>query len=114
MQYLFEHSTGRLSLAEVAGIAGTSVATLCRSFRRDLGCTVNEYLTRIRISQACTLLIQTSLPVYSISYQVGFENLSNFNRRFLRLKGMTPTAYRRIHGGIAVPAPALTAVPSGS
>lgn len=100
LQYVFDHSAGRLSLTRVAEVAGVSIATLCRYFRRDLGCTFNEYVTRIRISRACALLIQTNLPVYSISYEVGFENLSNFNRRFLSLKEMTPSGYRRAHRGI--------------
>ncbi|HUX20997.1 MAG TPA: helix-turn-helix transcriptional regulator, partial [Spirochaetia bacterium] len=97
LQFVFANADGPLTLAGLSDHAGMSVATLCRFFKKNVGCTFNEYLTRIRISQACKLLIQTNLAVYSICVESGFENLSNFNRRFLRLKGMTPTAYRRLH-----------------
>jgi len=97
LQYVFANAGRRVTLQSLSGYAGKSVASLCRFFKRDLGCTFNEYLTRIRISQACKLLIQTNLPIYSVSYESGFENLSNFNRRFLKVKGMTPSAYRRLH-----------------
>jgi AraC-like DNA-binding protein len=97
LQFVFAHADGPLTLAGLSGNTGMSVATLCRFFKKNVGCTFNEYLTRIRISQACKLLIQTNLPVYSVCFESGFENLSNFNRRFLRLKGMTPSAYRRLH-----------------
>lgn len=97
LQFIFTNACGPLMLKDAAEFAGFSVSSLCRFFKRRIGCTFNEYLTRIRISEACKLLIETDLPVYAVSYQVGFENLSNFNRRFRRMKGMTPSTYRWLH-----------------
>ena len=46
------------------------------------------------MSHAESLLVETELPILAISLRSGFTNLSNFNRRFRRLKGMTPREYR--------------------
>lgn len=99
LQFVFVNACRPLTLKAAADFAGISVASLCRYFKKTVGTTFNEYLTRIRISEACKLLIQTDLPVYSVSYQAGYENLSNFNRRFRKMKGTTPSVYRRLHRG---------------
>jgi AraC-like DNA-binding protein len=49
----------------------------------------------VRINSACHLLMQTDHYVTDICYQVGFNNVANFNRRFLEIKGMTPKEFRR-------------------
>lgn len=54
-----------------------------------------QFLLRHRIDSACSLLTQTAQPVKSIAYDCGFEFVESFNRAFLRLKGMSPTQYRR-------------------
>lgn len=97
LQFIFANADGPLTLRRVCEFSGMSVSTLCRFFKKNESCTFNEYLTRIRISQACKLLIQTDLPVYTVCYRSGFKNLSNFNRRFLRTKGITPSSYRNLH-----------------
>ena len=47
----------------------------------------------VRINRACHLLMQTDHYVTDICYQVGFNNVANFNRRFLEIKGMTPSEF---------------------
>lgn len=96
LQYVFEHAGEPLSLRKVSAYANRSVPTVCRFFKRRHGCTFHEYLTRIRIARACKMLIQTDLPIYLVCYQSGFDNVSNFNRHFRAMKGMTPTSYRRL------------------
>jgi AraC-like DNA-binding protein len=49
----------------------------------------------VRINSACHLLMHTDHLVTDICYQVGFNNVANFNRRFLEVKGMTPTEFRK-------------------
>ena len=55
-----------------------------------------EFLNRVRIGQACSMLYATDHPVSVICYEVGFQNLANFNRNFMKMKGMTPTSYRAL------------------
>jgi len=57
-----------------------------------------ELVNRIRISRACLLLMETNRYITHICYDVGFNNVANFNRRFLEIKGMTPREFRR-HAG---------------
>ena len=52
-------------------------------------------MRRLRISRACHLLVTTDLPVSRVQEECGYSNASNFNRRFLEIKGMTPTEFRR-------------------
>jgi AraC-like DNA-binding protein len=53
-----------------------------------------QYVNRLRINLACQLLMSGELTITDICYQVGFNNLSNFNRQFLLLKEMSPSRWR--------------------
>ena len=64
-------------------------------FERRTGLMPYQFLLRLRIDRACTLLIQTDQAVKAIAYDCGFDFAESFNRAFLRLKGMSPSAYRR-------------------
>jgi AraC-like DNA-binding protein len=49
----------------------------------------------VRVNRACQLLMESDRLVTHICYEVGFNNVANFNRRFLEVKGMTPRQFRR-------------------
>jgi AraC-like DNA-binding protein len=84
----------RLSLAKAGHCAGVGVHTFSRLFRRVTGSTYTDFLISVRVARACELLSKSDAQVSSICYLVGFNNISNFNRHFRRLKNMTPSAYR--------------------
>ena len=71
-----------------------SQSTFSRSFSRATGSNFTEFMSRFRISKACELLLQTDRPIADIAFEVGFNNLSNFNRRFLEVKKTTPSQLR--------------------
>ena len=83
------------SLSEFAEQFGMSESRFSRFFRRATGNNFIDFVNRVRISRACLLLMESNRYVTHICYDVGFNNVANFNRRFLEIKGMTPSEFRR-------------------
>ncbi len=96
LAYLRDHLTENFREAELARIAGLTTSAFSRSFRRHTGMTPIQYISRLRINLACQLLSDTSMSITKICYELGFNNLSNFNRQFLNQKGMPPTGFRKL------------------
>lgn len=82
-------------LADLAARCGMSESGFSRLFRRATGNTFVDFVNRMRITRACQLLMDTDRLITAICYEVGFNNVANFNRRFLEIKGVTPSEYRR-------------------
>lgn len=88
-----------ISLAAMADEAGTSPRSLTRRFRRETGTTPLQWLLTARIRHAQALLERTALPVERVATDSGFDTASTFRDRFMRVVGVSPTAYRRAFGG---------------
>lgn len=86
-----------ISLSEIAEVAEMTQTSLSRFFRKHAGLNYIDFMTHLRIGKACALLKTTDEAVSTISFECGYTNISNFNRRFLLLRGCTPTEYRRRH-----------------
>ncbi len=84
-----------LSATELAGELGMSESRFSRFFRRATGNTFTDFVNRVRVNRACQLLMDSDRLVTHICFEVGFNNVANFNRRFLEIKGMTPSEFRR-------------------
>ena len=84
-----------LSAGDLAAELGMSESRFSRFFRRATGNTFTDFVNRVRVNRACQLLMETDRLVTHICYEVGFNNVANFNRRFLEIKGMTPSEFRR-------------------
>jgi AraC-like DNA-binding protein len=96
VDYISEHYSEDISIDMAANMAGMSPAAFSRNFQRFTGNKFVEFVNRIRISQACSMLYSTDDQVSTICFSVGFQNLANFNRQFLKMKDMTPSEYRDI------------------
>jgi AraC-like DNA-binding protein len=94
--YVFEHLATDIHLSEVANLAGMSESAFSRFFKKNTGNSFTDHVNKLRIWQACRLLAETEMPVTDICFEVGYLNISNFNRTFLRHHKMTPSAYRRL------------------
>ncbi|MBE0590556.1 MAG: AraC family transcriptional regulator [Hydrogenophaga sp.] len=90
-----EHLADEHSAAALAADLGMSESKFSRFFRRATGNTFTDFVNRVRISRACQLLMDTDQQVTHICYEVGFNNVANFNRRFLEIKGLTPSEFRK-------------------
>jgi AraC-like DNA-binding protein len=95
ISYVVDNLAGEIRLARAAEVANMSESSMSRFFRRSTGMGFTEYVRKLRIGLACRLLAETNREIVEISSEVGYENLSNFNRSFLREKGMTPSKYRK-------------------
>jgi len=85
-----------ISLDQVAGIAHMTPNAFCRFFKQRTNKTYVNFLLDIRIGNACKLLSKkTDLSIAEISYTSGFNNLTNFNRKFKSIKGITPSEFRK-------------------
>jgi AraC-like DNA-binding protein len=96
VEYIFTHYARDLSLEEVAEHLGMKPTYFSRVFKQATGRTFVEFVNRLRISKSCELLADGEKPVTDVCFESGFNNISNFNRRFQKLKGMTPSHYRRL------------------
>ena len=85
---------GPITLAQVVEHVRVSRFYFCKLFKRATGMTLTEYVTRVRIEKAKTLLVDPSLRISEIVYASGFGSIPRFNCVFKRHMGMAPTAYR--------------------
>ena len=82
------------SVAQAAEMANMTEITFSRNFQNVTGHSFVDFLNRIRIGQACGMLYASDDQITSIAQEAGFKNLANFNRHFLKVRGMTPSEYR--------------------
>ncbi|OWV78529.1 AraC family transcriptional regulator [Rhizobium sp. N122] len=99
LAYIRENLTKSFDEADLARIAEQSTGAFSRAFRRHTGMSLVQYVKRLRINLACQILMSDDhASITDICFEVGFNNLSNFNRQFLAEKGMTPSRFRRLLG----------------
>lgn len=95
LSHLRENLTEQVEESELADMVGQSQSAFSRAFKRHTGTTLVRYRNQLRVDLACQMLLtDTETRVAEICYDVGFSNLSNFNRHFLKLKGMSPSQFR--------------------
>ena len=83
-----------ITLADIAKASHISVSRLAHVFKEQMGITLIDYLTGVRIERAKQLLLATEQSCTEICFQVGYNNQSYFTRTFKRLVGMTPRQFR--------------------
>ncbi len=84
-----------VSASDLANELNMSESQFSRFFRRSTGNTFTDFVNLLRVNRACQLLMDTDRQVTHICYEVGFQNVANFNRRFRDIKGMTPSEFRQ-------------------
>lgn len=95
--YIAQNYMYDLKLEDVASVANMSKSAFSRFFKLHSGRCLSDYVIDVRMGNAARLLLDTDDTISNISFKVGFNNLSNFNRTFRRLKGCTPTEFRQIY-----------------
>jgi AraC-like DNA-binding protein len=95
LNYLHEHYREEILLEEVAEAAHFSPAACCRFFKQQMGRPLFAYLNELRVEMVAQQLRETDASVGTLAFEVGYRNLSNFNRQFSAHLGMNPSAYRQ-------------------
>lgn len=94
LEFVRQNYERRITVDEIAAVAGMNAQYFCRYFKKHTGKTVTEYLNEVRITQAARLLTQTEDKILNVAIQCGYENVGYFISRFRRCKGMAPSEYR--------------------
>lgn len=95
LKYIEMNYMNRISIAEIAGVAGFSESHFMRYFKETMGTSFVEYLKEYRLTMAARLLVSSESSILDIASEVGFDNLSYFNRAFKARYHMTPSQYRK-------------------
>ena len=92
--FIEDNYSRELKLAELAHVAGMSSFHFAREFKRTTGTTPHQYLIKVRVERAKTLLAKNDLPLTEVGLSSGFSHQSHFTRLFRKLTGTTPRSYR--------------------
>lgn len=94
-RYINDRLDQPIFLEELARLVHLSEGAFSRFFHAHTSRTFPEFVNELRVGRACRLLAESEMAVTEIAFASGFENLSNFNRQFQRLKNTTPREFRR-------------------
>jgi len=100
--YIDAHLTDPdISRNMVAGYLQISPEYLSRTFKKEEGISLMEYIQAQKMELACKFLRETNLPVSEVAARLGYSNFSYFSQLFRRATGSTPAVYRKTAGGKA-------------
>ncbi len=94
INYIDANYNKPITLADVAKASHLSISRLAHIFKEQMGITIIDYLTSVRIERAKQLLLATDQNCTEICFQVGYNNQSYFTRTFKGLVGMTPRQFK--------------------
>jgi AraC-like DNA-binding protein len=95
-QYLVNNYKNHISLAEISGVANLTPQAFCRYFKKHTDKTFISFLNEVRVNEACKMIVSGKFDSFSnVSYQTGFDNVTNFNRVFKKMIGKSPREYYR-------------------
>lgn len=95
IEFINRHYTQPLTLAQISQISGMSSSVFSVKFKQYIGKTFIEYRNEIRVRTAQEALIKTTKKISAISQDIGFDDLSFFNKLFKKITGVSPGEYRK-------------------
>lgn len=95
INYLMNNYQKDIALEDVAQLVNLNKSSFCRFFKLRVHKTFSQFLNEIRIAHACKLLVNNNMNVSEICYEVGYNNISHFNRQFKLIHGVTAKEYTR-------------------
>lgn len=95
--FILEHFQRKVRLEEVAALAFMTPSSFSRYFKSHTNKTFSQFLSEIRIGHASKLMIEKEMSVSEACFKSGFYTLSNFNRQFRLIHGISPTEYKQAY-----------------
>ena len=92
--YIDSHYQEEIRMETLSGMVNMTPNALSRFFKQRTNLSISNYINEVRIGRATALLAESTETVVEISYKCGFNTISNFNRTFKAVKGVTPTEFR--------------------
>lgn len=99
-EWIRAHINANLTVEEIALQNSLSPDYLTRLFKKVLGMTTLQYINRVKVETAKSLLIRTNLPIKEVAANSFFSDTRTFMRRFKALTGLTPSEYRHSNGSV--------------
>lgn len=96
-ELISENFVDNLTLDQIAAQVGVHPVYFASVFKQKYGCTVGEFIRRLRIEYACGEIGRGEFSLADIASEAGFVDQSHFSRNFKLLTGLTPAAYRKIN-----------------
>ena len=94
---------GNITIKDMATACSLSMSYFARGFRRSFGTSVHQYLIRLRVERAKTLLSETQKQLTEIAQLSGFCDQAAFTRAFRRVERMTPSRWRKSNSATTLP-----------
>lgn len=92
-RFMIENFHKNITLHQISRIVGMTPTSFCRYFKKHTSKSFHTVLNEIRVGHACKLLLENKMNISGICYDSGFNNLSNFNEQFKKIKGISPSGY---------------------
>jgi len=93
-RYVIQNYSNKIFLEEIASLVNLTPQSFCRYFKSRTTKVFSYFVNEVRIGNSCRMLIENKDTVSQVCFQSGFNYLSNFNRQFKKIKGMTPSEYQ--------------------
>ena len=100
LNYINDHYSEDISINTLAELCEYSEYHFMRFFKKHIGLTCVQYINNLRLEKSSILLTSTNNAIMDISLEVGFDNLSYFNKLFKRKYNLTPKEFRTINSTI--------------
>jgi two-component system, response regulator YesN len=95
IEYIRKNLDGELSLEAISKAIDVNPHVLSRQFKKETGQNITEYINMQRINEAVYIMENQDISITDVAYMVGFNDINYFSKVFKKLKGMTPSEYRK-------------------
>ncbi len=94
LKHILQNFQKHVEIKDLLEITNMSNTSFYAAFKQTYRMAFKDYLLNTRVGYACKLLTDASQNISGIAYDSGFGNISNFNRQFKKIKGVTPSQYQ--------------------